>query len=123
MLMCVLPERFPISVQRANYEFYLPYTEHGSSLSYSAYARLACRVGLKKEAYEWFIKTARTDLDGGGKKYAGSLYIGGTHPAACGGTYLTITDGFLSDGLNSLPEEIESLSVCTETKKYRLKRT
>lgn len=123
MLMCVLNDRFPKSVQKANYEFYLPYTEHGSSLSYSAYARLACRVGLKNDAYKWFIKTARTDLDGGGKKYAGSLYIGGTHPAACGGTYLTVTEGFLSDGLNSLPEEIESITVYTETKKYRLRRT
>lgn len=121
MLLCVL-KRFPLEVLKANYEFYLPYTEHGSSLSYSAYARLACKLQLKKDAYEWFIKTARTDLDGGGKKYAGSLYIGGTHPAACGGAYLTVTEGFLSDGLNSLPDEINSITVNTQTKKYKLKR-
>lgn len=121
-LMCVLPHRFSQQVKRANYLFYLPYTEHGSSLSASMYAQCACMVGLQDDAYLWFKTTATCDLVGGGKKYAGNLYIGGTHPAACGGTWLTVTKGFFANGLNSLPKQVQSVSYCTQKGKRGLKR-
>lgn len=121
-LMCVLPHRFSEQEKRANYQFYLPYTEHGSSLSASMYAQCACMVGLQDDAYLWFKTTATCDLVGGGKKYAGNLYIGGTHPAACGGTWLTVTRGFFAKGLQSLPKQVQSVSYRTQKGKRGLSR-
>lgn len=113
--MVVLPHRFDKKVVKANYEFYLPYTEHGSSLSASMYAQCASLVGCADESYEWFIRTANVDMVGGGKKYAGKVYIGGTHPAACGGAWLTLQNGYAakSDG-SRLPEQVSEVVVHTE---------
>jgi kojibiose phosphorylase/nigerose phosphorylase len=80
---------------RANYNYYLPRTEHGSSLSACMYALAACRAGRPQDAYPLFMKSARADLDGGGKEWAGLIYIGGTHPAAAGGAYMALLWGFL----------------------------
>lgn len=114
-LMAVLPHRFPLVVQQANFDYYLPYTEHGSSLSASMYSLVACRVGRAEQSYEWFKKTATTDLFGGGKKYAGKVYIGGLHPAACGGTWLVLAQGYAAkfDG-SCLPKQIKKLTIRTE---------
>ena len=113
--MVVLPHRFDKRTVRANYEFYLPYTEHGSSLSASMYAQCASLVGCADESYEWFVRTANVDMVGGGKKYAGKVYIGGTHPAACGGTWLTLYNGYAakSDG-SGLPTQVTDVVVHTE---------
>lgn len=111
-LMCVLPHRFTTEVKRANYTFYLPYTEHGSSLSASMYARCGCMVGLQDDAYKWFVQTATCDLSGNSKQFAGKLYIGGTHPASCGGTWLTLYEGFAKNAPR-LPKQVRSLSIST----------
>lgn len=81
-------------VKRANYEFYEPRTEHGSSLSAPFHALLASRIGLTDEAFTFFQKASRTDLDNQTKDYAGDIYIGGTHPAASGGAYMAAVFGF-----------------------------
>ena len=88
MLFNLYPDLFPIEIQRKNYEFYLPYTEHGSSLSHCAYALTACRIGKPDDAYSAFLDSAEIDLRGGGKQWAGDVYIGGTHPAASGGAWM-----------------------------------
>ncbi len=80
-------------VERA-WRFYEPRTEHGSSLSACMYALTACRFGRADLAYPLFLKSARADLDGGGKSWAGGVYIGGTHPAASGGAYMIAEEGF-----------------------------
>ncbi|MDR2938861.1 MAG: glycoside hydrolase family 65 protein, partial [Clostridiales bacterium] len=79
---------------RANWEYYEPRTEHGSSLSACMYALTACRVGRPDLAYEFFMKSATIDLTGEGKDWAGEVYIGGTHPAANGGAWLIAALGF-----------------------------
>lgn len=94
MLFNLLPDLFPIDVQRANCQYYLQYTEHGSSLSHCAYALTSCRVGLNGGAYAAFMNSAQIDLLGGGKQWAGEIYIGGTHPAANGGAWITAVCGF-----------------------------
>lgn len=110
-LLCTLPERFSDEVARKNYEFYLPYTEHGSSLSASMYALCACRVGKPDDAYEWFKNSATVDLVGGGKKWAGKVYIGGSHPASCGGAWMIVAKGFCADkDGKSLPKQIKKIS-------------
>ncbi len=95
---------YPKEILRKNWEYYEPRTEHGSSLSACMYALLACRFGEPKRAFPFFLKSARADLDGGGKQWAGSVYIGGTHPAAAGGAWMTAVEGFggISVGENGL---------------------
>ncbi len=58
------------------------------------YALVACRWGGAEEALPFFLKSARADWDGGGKQWAGLVYIGGTHPAAAGGAWKVFAQGF-----------------------------
>lgn len=93
-LMALLPERFTDQQVAANWGYYEPRTEHGSSLSACMYALTACRVGRLDEAWELFMKTAQIDVLGGGKQWAGEIYIGGTHPASNGGAWMIAALGF-----------------------------
>ena len=58
------------------------------------YALAACRWGGAEAALPFFLKSARADWDGGGKQWAGLVYIGGTHPAAAGGAWKVFAQGF-----------------------------
>lgn len=77
-----------------NWAYYEPRTEHGSSLSACMYSMLACKCDMADKAYPFFVKSAKADLGDGGKQWAGLIYIGGTHPAASGGAYMTAVEGF-----------------------------
>lgn len=79
---------------KENYEYYFPYTEHGSSLSSSMYSILASKIGKVTDAYQMFRKSSGIDLGTNQKMYAGGIYIGGTHPASNAGAYLSIVFGF-----------------------------
>ncbi len=81
-------------ILRKNWDYYEPRTEHGSSLSACMYALLACRFGDSDRAYPFFMKSAQADWLGGGKQWAGLVYIGGTHPAAEGGAWKVLAEGF-----------------------------
>lgn len=110
-------QEYDEEVLRANWEYYEPRTEHGSSLSAGMYAMLACKIGEPDRAYPFFMKSAMADLKGGGKEWAGLVYIGGTHPAAAGAAYMTAVEGFggirLENGKlvckPSLPREIQGM--------------
>ena len=58
------------------------------------YALVASDIGESEYSYPLFLKSALIDILGEGKAYAGGIYIGGTHPAASGGAYLTAVYGF-----------------------------
>lgn len=94
-LLCMQPHLADDAAAEANYRYYEPRTEHGSSLSACMYALAACRIGAPEEAYPLFMQSAQADLRGGGKQWAGLVYIGGTHPAAAGGAYMVLLRGFL----------------------------
>lgn len=87
-------EEYSKEVLLKNWQYYEPRTEHGSSLSACMYALVACKCGLADKAYEFFLKSALTDIEGKGKQWAGLIYIGGTHPASSGGAYMTAVEGF-----------------------------
>jgi len=93
------------AVKRANWEYYEPRTEHGSSLSACIYALVAADIGESEWAYGYFMKTATVDLTGDYKRFVGTLYIGGTHPAANGGAWMAAVLGF--GGLNSNGDVLE----------------
>ena len=92
--LTMFSEDFSEEVMLKNWRYYEPRTEHGSSLSACMYALLACRCGMPQKAYSFFMKSASADLLPGGKEWAGLVYIGGTHPAAAGGAYMTAIQGF-----------------------------
>ncbi|MCE5234747.1 MAG: glycoside hydrolase family 65 protein, partial [Eubacteriales bacterium] len=116
-MMALFPTLFSEETVERNWRFYEPRTEHGSSLSACMYALTACRIGRPDLAWAHFMKTASIDLAGGGKHWAGEIYIGGTHPAANGGAWMIAVLGFagltVQNGelkLNPrLPKEIISL--------------
>ena len=93
-LMALFPDEYTDDELSANWEYYEPRTEHGSSLSACMYALTACRIGRLDRAWELFMKTATIDLVGGGKQWAGEIYIGGTHPASNGGAWMIAVLGF-----------------------------
>ena len=94
MMLNVFRNEYSTKIKKANWDFYEPYTEHGSSLSACAYATVAAGIGYTDWAYKYFMKTATVDLTGDTKQYVGSQYIGGTHPAANGGAWNTLVFGF-----------------------------
>ncbi len=93
-MLALLQDEFPLSVKKANYDYYFPRTEHGSSLSSSMYSLLASEIGESDYSYSMFRKSASIDLYGPQKLFAGGIYIGGSHPASAGGAYLSAVYGF-----------------------------
>ena len=118
MMLNVFRNEYSKEIKKINWNFYEPYTEHGSSLSACAYAIVAAEIGNTDWAYKYFMKTASVDLTGDTKQYLGSLYIGGTHPAANGGAWNTAIFGFAGVSFTDytldisprLPQNWESLS-------------
>lgn len=94
LMLNLFRDRYSQEVKRANWEYYEPRTEHGSSLSSCVYAMLASDTGNSDWGYKYFMKTATIDLTGESKQYVGTLYIGGTHPAANGGAWMSAVLGF-----------------------------
>ena len=117
-MMSLFPDDFSDADVAKNWTYYEPRTEHGSSLSACMYALTACRVGRLDEAWRLFMKTAGIDVVGGGKEWAGEIYIGGTHPASNGGAWMIAALGFaglrMQNGVPelhpSLPPQISRLS-------------
>ncbi|WP_270330807.1 glycosyl hydrolase family 65 protein [Lapidilactobacillus dextrinicus] len=114
----LFPEAYSKAIKQINWEYYEPRTEHGSSLSSSVYALVACEIGKSEWGYPYFMKSAMVDLTGDSKQFAGDIYIGGTHPAASGGAWLDVVYGFcglkLSHGelkvTNRLPKHWKSVT-------------
>ncbi|MFN2340213.1 MAG: glycosyl hydrolase family 65 protein [Halanaerobium sp.] len=89
-----LHDIFSEDVLAANYDYYEPRTQHGSSLSPSQYAVAAARLGRAEETYDYFEKSAFIDLMSTNKAVSGGTFIGGVHTAAAGGIWQLIVNGF-----------------------------
>lgn len=94
MMLSLFRQRFDERIKRANWEYYEPRTEHGSSLSASAYALVAAEFGHLEIAYKYFLRTAKIDIEAKYKVYVGTIYNGGSHPAANGGAWMSAIFGF-----------------------------
>jgi nigerose phosphorylase len=94
MMLNLFRTRFSSKIKKANWEYYEPRTEHGSSLSACAYAMVAAEFGNLAFAYKYFLKTAKIDLEAKYKVYVGNVFMGGSHPAANGGAWMTAVLGF-----------------------------
>ncbi|KAA0544898.1 glycoside hydrolase family 65 protein [Bacillus sp. BGMRC 2118] len=76
-------------IMKNSYDYYEKITTHDSSLSSCVFSMMGARVGYLDKAYDYFIETARLDLDNthGNTK-------DGLHMANMGGTWMAITAGF-----------------------------
>ncbi len=93
-LLALYPTLFSDEIVKANYDFYAPYTEHGSSLSNAMYGLVSARLDNEEAALHYLTNSAKIDLTTTYKLWAGGIFIGGTHPASAGGTYLIVSEGF-----------------------------
>lgn len=98
LMLYLFKNDYSEEIKKANWLYYESRTEHGSSLSPCIYSLLSCDIENEQWAYPFFRKTANVDLAGESKQFAGSIYIGGTHPAASGGAWMATIFGFA--GLN-----------------------
>jgi nigerose phosphorylase len=93
-MLSLFKDRYSREIKKANWEYYEPRTEHGSSLSACAYAMVAADIGKLDWAYNYFLKTAKIDIEARYKVYVGTIFMGGSHPAANGGAWMTAVFGF-----------------------------
>ena len=55
---------------------------------------VATEFGNLDFAYKYFLKTAKIDLEAKYKVFVGTIFMGGSHPAANGGAWMTAIQGF-----------------------------
>jgi kojibiose phosphorylase len=94
-LFMLHPNAYPEPVMRANWDYYEPRTQHGSSLSPSVYGAVAAWLGYTDLAYRYFLHSATVDLFSTNKSVSGGTFIGGIHTAACGAAWQMVVHGFL----------------------------
>lgn len=80
---------FPKAVKRRDFDYYEAITTHDSSLSTCIHSIIASEVGLSERAYEFFMDTARMDID---NTHGNTFH--GVHTAAMGGTWMSVVHGF-----------------------------
>jgi alpha,alpha-trehalose phosphorylase len=90
MLLHLFPEAFSREVVAANYRYYEPITDHGSSLSPGIHAAVAARLGLREEAERYWRESLWLDLS----NTMGNSALG-VHPACMGATWQALVFGFL----------------------------
>lgn len=96
-----------------HFDFYEPFTVHESSLSPCLHSIQAAKLGRMSQAYEFYLRTARLDLDDYNKEVDEGLHI-----TSMAGTWLSIVEGFagmrvLEDKLHfnpQIPEAWETYS-------------
>lgn len=89
MLLTLLGSRYERKIHEVNFSYYEPRTGHGSSLSPSAHAIVAARLGKVELAKKLFSETAAIDLDDTMGNAAGGVHIG-----ALGGLWQAAVFGF-----------------------------
>ena len=82
-------DQFDLETIRRNFNFYEPRTVHESSLSPCVHAIIAAKIGDKKRAYEFYLRTARLDLN----DYNNDTEDG-CHTTSMAGTWMSIVEGF-----------------------------
>lgn len=89
LALFLLGNRFTDEEKRINYDYYEKITTHDSSLSPCIFSVMASEIGYHQKAYDYFMKTARTDLD----DLHGNT-ANGVHSANMAGAWMCIINGF-----------------------------
>jgi trehalose/maltose hydrolase-like predicted phosphorylase len=98
-LLALLPEEFDRPSRLANFQYYEPRCDHGSSLSRTTHALVAARLGDTELALRYFREAASIDLADTAARSAG-----GVHIATLGGLWQVAVFGFA--GLSLLDDAI-----------------
>ncbi|AGB41493.1 trehalose/maltose hydrolase or phosphorylase [Halobacteroides halobius DSM 5150] len=85
----LLGDKFDLEQKKRDFDYYEPLTTHDSSLSSCIYGIMAAEIGYHDKAYNFFMETARMDLD---NYHDNSQH--GVHTAAMAGTWLGLVNGF-----------------------------
>lgn len=89
LMLFVHGDQFSKEVKEADYNFYEPRTNHGSSLSACIHTIIAAELGRMEEAYQFFHLSACMDINDFKSNVAGGL-----HSACMGGTWMAVVNGF-----------------------------
>ncbi|MER3375456.1 MAG: glycoside hydrolase family 65 protein [Allomuricauda sp.] len=72
-----------------HFDFYEPFTVHESSLSPCVHSIQAAKLGRMEQAYTFYLRTSRLDLDDYNKEVKEGLHI-----TSMAGTWMSIVEGF-----------------------------
>lgn len=89
LVLLLLSDQFTLEDKRRDFDYYEAVTTHDSSLSSCIFSIIAAEVGYQDKAYDYFMETARLDLD---DTHGNTHY--GVHTAAMAGTWLGVAYGF-----------------------------
>ncbi|MFA9216661.1 MAG: glycoside hydrolase family 65 protein [Sphingomonadaceae bacterium] len=89
LALLLLSDQFTLDDKRRDFDYYEAVTTHDSSLSSCIFSIIAAEVGYHDKAYDYFMETARLDLD---DTHGNTHY--GVHTAAMAGTWLGVAYGF-----------------------------
>lgn len=89
LALLLLSEQFSLEDKRRDFDYYEAVTTHDSSLSSCIFSIIASEVGYHDKAYDYFMETARLDLD---DTHGNTHY--GIHTAAMAGTWMGVAYGF-----------------------------
>ena len=82
-------DHFSIEELERHFDFYEPFTVHESSLSPCVHSIQAAKLGRMEQAYKFYLRTSRLDLDDYNKEVEEGLHI-----TSMAGTWMSIVEGF-----------------------------
>ena len=82
-------EDYDVETIKRNFDFYEPRTVHESSLSPCVHSILAAKLNDEAKAYEFYLRTARLDLDDYNNDTEDGLHI-----TSMAGTWMSVVEGF-----------------------------
>ena len=82
-------DHFDQATLARHFDFYEPFTVHESSLSPCVHAIQAAKLGRMEQAYQFYLRTSRLDLDDYNKEVEEGLHI-----TSMAGTWMSIVEGF-----------------------------
>ncbi|WP_276388601.1 glycoside hydrolase family 65 protein [Eudoraea chungangensis] len=82
-------EQFSLEDLEKHFDFYEPFTVHESSLSPCVHSIQAAKLGRMEQAYRFYLRTSRLDLDDYNKEVEEGLHI-----TSMAGTWMSIVEGF-----------------------------
>lgn len=85
----VFEDHFTLEELERHFDFYEPFTVHESSLSPCVHSIQAARLGRMEQAYSFYLRTSRLDLDDYNKEVKEGLHI-----TSMAGTWMSIVEGF-----------------------------
>ncbi|MDP5158181.1 MAG: glycoside hydrolase family 65 protein [Flaviramulus sp.] len=82
-------EHFTVEELERHFDFYEPFTVHESSLSPCVHSIQAAKLGRMEQAYAFYLRTSRLDLDDYNKEVEEGLHI-----TSMAGTWMSVVEGF-----------------------------